>query len=287
MICGVETSFKPFLAKRVSGFTLLELIVVIAIVVIVAGMIVPALSKSKDRSRVTVDLDNVKHVLVGTSLFCFDHNDSMPHPTWGSVPEGPDGWAYATQNRGRVAGLPKLMPSGEGRTSNSNQIPFFKLGQLAAYVGNNQRIFDCPMDLAEQISTRKFEWRARTMKLTSYTFNGAVSGYGAIEAPNAAIGSTYKISGFNPIDFLLWEADETNPFNFQDGASNPGNSSESASLRHAGGRPNDPSMAISGDALVGTVGGTAYFTKWTRFGRLRISGGPRRPNELYCGPGYR
>jgi hypothetical protein len=129
------------------------------------------------------------------------------------------------------------------------------------------------------------------MKLTSYTFNGAVSGYGSggppREVATAGNGGTYKLNQFRATDFLLWESDETDSFNFNDAGQNPVDPDEGVSQRHAGGNPLDPTRDVGGGAVVGRFGASVDFVKWRLFKTLRNSGGVGRPNELLCGPGYR
>jgi hypothetical protein len=127
------------------------------------------------------------------------------------------------------------------------------------------------------------------MKLTSYTFNGAVSGFGGTECPGSTSGGTYKLTQFMPTDWLMWESDETVPFNFNDAGQNPDNDAEGVSQRHAGGVAKNTTQDVGGGALMGTFGGTARFIKWKAFGETRKAGRLKggKPNELFCGPGFK
>lgn len=65
---------------RLRAFTLIELLVVIAIIAILAGILVPAVAKAKERAQLANDLNNIRQVLLAAHSFAHDNNDSLPYP---------------------------------------------------------------------------------------------------------------------------------------------------------------------------------------------------------------
>jgi prepilin-type N-terminal cleavage/methylation domain-containing protein len=271
--------------RSTAGFTLIELLVVIAIIAILAGMLLPALSKAKDKAQSALDTSNVKQLMLAMTMYSGDNQDQMPHPSWGSITggnPGPDNWAYA----GRIDGV--VIPDGAGKSDFpfTNQIPYFKAGQLGPTLQDYKVMF-CPKDMTELRGAKKAQWTIRQMKVTSYTWNGAVISYGQdSRLPGATTGRTHKLSVFKPTDVLMWEADEMTPFFFNDAANQP---EEGISQRHGANRmeAQDVRSDQGGGATLGTFGGAASYVRYKKFYNWAgLEGQTTYPNELWCDPAH-
>jgi prepilin-type N-terminal cleavage/methylation domain-containing protein len=192
---------------RVQAFTLIELLVVTATIGILSAMLLPALSKSKNRAISMTDVNNLKEIITSTHLYISDDGDVLPWPNWykGDSPNR-SGWLYTLD--------PSV--SGPGQFKINTGLFWTTL--------RNQKLYMCPID-----DTNSPLFAQRKQQLSSYAMNGAVIGYNRTNFPPA------KMSSMRPDDVAFWETDEKQPRYFNDGANYP---KEGVSTRHLNGAIN-------------------------------------------------
>jgi len=262
------------------AFTLIELLVVIAIIAILAALLLPALSKAKDRALLANDLNNIRQVMLAAHMFASDNEDFLPYPSWGFPPDR-DNWAHDAKI---LDGMNK-----DDSLIWSNQVESFKRGQLGPYV-QEIRVLTCPKDLAERGSgPGKADYKRRQIKITSYVWNGAIIGYQS--PPLSVKTSKYKLGSLRPTGILLWEGPESEDgYLFNDVGNQP---HEGIAQRHVGSRrPKTQRDNVGGIAPLGSLSGSAYTVKMAKWLSPELAGknvwpaaaNPQGPNDAWYNP---
>lgn len=91
------------------GFTLIELLVVIAIIALLVGILLPALSKAREASRLAVCLSNTRQVSLAMNLYAGNNKD------WYPMKPGRNGFNIIDEQEGQggFAGFFSLKQQGE------------------------------------------------------------------------------------------------------------------------------------------------------------------------------
>lgn len=224
----------PGSSVRARGFTLVELLVAVGIIMVLIAILVPVLSRARAHANVVRCLSRQRQLMQAMISYASENDGYLPAPNWdgGSNPAAPAGWLYDPSKT----------------TAGTFQQTDAKTGVLYQYV-NSLDIYRCNIDDGN--------WSPSTIQVvTSYMMNGAVCDYGYKGL------SGEKLRAFQSTAILLWEIPVNDPSDsgqVNDGADWP---AEGITTRHFHG------------STVGFVDGHAELKTWTDFTNEWFSNAP-------------
>ena len=123
---------RASVARFVGGFTLVELLVVVAIVAILMAMLLPVLRNAREAGKSGASKSNLHQIGLANQTYAIEHRGHLPPYTyrngwWPSGYSGPDIHAQYGWN-----------------TSTGTRVRDIKMGFLAPYIQNSEKVMSCP-----------------------------------------------------------------------------------------------------------------------------------------------
>jgi prepilin-type N-terminal cleavage/methylation domain-containing protein/prepilin-type processing-associated H-X9-DG protein len=146
-----------------AAFTLLELLVVIAVIGILAGLLLPSLARTKSQAQGAFCQNNARQLILGCLMYCDDNGGFFPYNMAGMAVYTNINWAMDVLDW-------------ETTPDNTNTA-LLTDAALGPYVARSYAIYRCPSDTVLSAIQQSAGWHNR---VRSYSMNASVGNAGEI-----------------------------------------------------------------------------------------------------------
>lgn len=140
------------------AFSLIELLVTIAIIAILASLLAPALSQAREKSREVFCANNQRQLAFAWTAYAGDNSDLLPYNLGGTeiglMLEAGDNYNWASS-----------VLTWEREPGNTNFL-LNTQGSLGRYLGSAAQVFRCPTDRAVSSVQRQAGWTERCRSIS-------------------------------------------------------------------------------------------------------------------------
>jgi prepilin-type N-terminal cleavage/methylation domain-containing protein/prepilin-type processing-associated H-X9-DG protein len=178
-----KISFPPLRAlpwTRSAGFTLVELLVVVAIIGILMSLLLPSLSRAKGKAMALACLNNERQLGLAWLMYAHEQRDRLAYNLGGLqrdsvAPNDPRNWVNGVM-------------SWEVKDTDNTNYSLILQASLAPYTSKNTKLYKCPSDRALSDLQQQAGWTERTR---SYSMNAMVGNAGELTSTGTNVNNPH------------------------------------------------------------------------------------------------
>lgn len=151
---------RAFYSRRSgNAFTLVELLVVIAVIAVLASLLLPALARARNKARAVTCLNNERQLGLASQIYTDEFNDRLPYNL------GSDEIRKSVAQAQFVNWCSTIL-DWEVENSDNTNTTLVTQGGIGSYTGHTARIYKCPEDNYVSDLQAAAGWTARVRSIS-------------------------------------------------------------------------------------------------------------------------